>query len=61
MLTQDQIADIQGFHKVYQNLFKSVDAAIMEPEMRQRGYGNRLMDMAFIRCWIPTNLNGVKG
>lgn len=30
MLTQDQIADIQGFHKVYQNLFKSVDAAIIE-------------------------------
>lgn len=30
MLTQDQIADIQGFHKVYQNLFKPVDAAILE-------------------------------
>lgn len=30
MLTQDQIADIQGFHKVYQNVFKSVDAAIIE-------------------------------
>lgn len=30
MLTQDQITDIQGFHKVYQNLFKSVDAAIIE-------------------------------
>ncbi|MBD5542245.1 MAG: MarR family transcriptional regulator [Lachnospiraceae bacterium] len=30
MLTQDQIADIQGFNKVYQNLFKSVDAAIIE-------------------------------
>ena len=30
MLTQDQIADIQGFHKVYQHLFKSVDAAIMK-------------------------------
>ena len=30
MLTQDQIADIQGFHKVYQNLFQSVDAAIVE-------------------------------
>ena len=30
MLTQDQIADIQGFHKVYQNLFKSVDASIIE-------------------------------
>lgn len=30
MLTQDQIADIQGFHKVYQNLFKSVDTAIIE-------------------------------
>ncbi len=29
MLTQDQIADIQGFHKVYQNLFKSVDAAFI--------------------------------
>lgn len=30
MLTQDQIADIQGFHKVYQNLFKSVDTAIID-------------------------------
>jgi len=30
MLTQDQIADIQGFHKVYQNLFKSVDEAIVK-------------------------------
>ena len=30
MLTPDQIADIQGFHKVYQNLFKTVDAAIAE-------------------------------
>ena len=30
MLTQDQIADIQGFNKVYQNLFKLVDAAIIE-------------------------------
>lgn len=30
MLTQDQIADIQGFQKVYQNLFKSVDTAIIE-------------------------------
>lgn len=30
MLTQDQIADIQGFHKVYQNLFKSVDTAVIE-------------------------------
>ena len=30
MLTQDQITDIQGFNKVYQNLFKSVDAAIIE-------------------------------
>ncbi len=30
MLTQDQIADIQGFNKVYQNLFKMVDAAIVE-------------------------------
>lgn len=30
MLTQDQIADIQGFHKVYQNIFKPVDTAIME-------------------------------
>ena len=30
MLTQDQIADIQGFNKVYQKLFQSVDMAIME-------------------------------
>lgn len=30
MLTQDQIADIQGFNKVYQNLIKSVDVAIIE-------------------------------
>lgn len=30
MLTQDQIADIQGFHKVYQNIFKTVDSAIIE-------------------------------
>lgn len=30
MLTQDQIADVQGFHKVYQNLFKSVDTAVIE-------------------------------
>lgn len=30
MLTQDQIADIQGFHKVYQNLFKTVDTAIIQ-------------------------------
>ena len=30
MLTQDQITDIQGFNKVYQNLFKSVDTAIVE-------------------------------
>ena len=30
MLTQDQITDIQGFNKVYQSLFKSVDAAIVE-------------------------------
>ena len=30
MLTQDQIADIQGFNKVYQNIFKSVDTAIIE-------------------------------
>lgn len=28
MLTQDQIADIQGFNKVYQHLFKSIDTAI---------------------------------
>lgn len=29
MLTRDQIADIQGFQKVYQDVFKSVDAAAM--------------------------------
>lgn len=29
MLTADQIADIQGFNKVYQNLLKAVDSAII--------------------------------
>jgi len=29
MLTADQIADIQGFNKVYQNLIKAVDSAII--------------------------------
>ena len=30
MFSADQIADIQGFHKVYQNLLKQIDAAIVQ-------------------------------
>ena len=30
MFSADQIADIQGFNKVYQNLFKQIDSAILE-------------------------------
>ncbi|WP_432628480.1 bifunctional helix-turn-helix transcriptional regulator/GNAT family N-acetyltransferase [Brotaphodocola sp.] len=30
MFSNDQIADIQGFNKVYQNLLKQIDAAILE-------------------------------
>lgn len=30
MFTADQIADIQGFNKVYQNLLKQIDSAILE-------------------------------
>lgn len=30
MFSADQIADIQGFNKVYQNLLKQIDAAILE-------------------------------
>lgn len=30
MISADQIADIQGFNKVYQNLLKQMDAAILE-------------------------------
>ena len=30
MFSADQIADIQGFNKVYQNLMKQMDAAILE-------------------------------
>lgn len=30
MLTSDQIADIQGFNKVYLNLLKAVDAAVID-------------------------------
>lgn len=30
MFSADQIADIQGFNKVYQNLMKQIDSAILE-------------------------------
>ena len=30
MFSADQIADIQGFNKVYQNLMKQMDSAILE-------------------------------
>ena len=30
MFTSDQIADVQGFNKVYQNLLKQMDAAILD-------------------------------
>lgn len=30
MFSADQIADIQGFNKVYQNLLKQIDSAILE-------------------------------
>ena len=30
MISADQIADIQGFNKVYQNLLKQIDAAVLE-------------------------------
>lgn len=30
MFSADQIADIQGFNKVYQNLLKQIDAAVLE-------------------------------
>ena len=30
MFSADQIADIQGFNKVYQNLLKQIDSAVLE-------------------------------
>lgn len=30
MLSQDQITDIQSFHKVYQHVFKQVDQVVLE-------------------------------
>ena len=30
MFSADQVADIQGFNRVYQNLLKQIDSAILE-------------------------------
>ena len=42
MFSADQIADIQGFNKVYQNLMKQMDASILEA-----GYSSTEKDVLF--------------
>ena len=55
MLSQDQITDIQSFHKVYQHVFKQVDQVVLEA-----GYSlterDRLMEMSKTKRCIANTL-----
>lgn len=61
MFSADQIADIQGFNKVYQNLMRQMDSAILEASGLSGGVSRlvenndgkrfikRISDMSYIK------------